>query len=92
MSRVTSVVELKVCCIVFSSLFQNLAIMVVSVGFVFVLVYHIGVKEKAQCYDNRSESSINCEEEDEQEVKPPSRQKHIRVIDWLKEHQFYQVI
>ena len=66
----------------------------IATGLVFVIIFHVGVKEKAQCYRNGQEASAIKEEEgdtsDEQALIVPTR-IHITVKDWLKEHQFYQV-
>ena len=77
------------------TVFQNLALTVVGVGFVFVLVYHVVLKEKPKNYHGHhhdnfgGRASINDDEEGKEEVK--FSHPHIGVLDWLKEVQFYQV-
>ena len=61
-------------------MFQDVVLIVIGIGALFSLIFHLGVNEVKETENYYHTHSINT-------VRPPA----MKATDWLKEKQFYQV-
>ncbi|KAL5004411.1 hypothetical protein ScPMuIL_017867 [Solemya velum] len=70
--------------------FRNLTFIVMGIGFVFVMIFHLGVRENKNSRNNSQLGRDALIEANSAECSLLNK-VHMNWRDWLKEHQFYQV-